>query len=399
VTGRTELADLTEGQVLETVKLSLFEAAALNATRLVTVQPAGDGWRVTAAYAVGTLRCADLVVRVRPKVGELQVLRLLARAHGLAGLNLDDSLVPVQADPELTSVLAVLFAREATTALATGPFRGYRSEDHTLNVLRGRVRLREQELRRFGQLVPLEVTFDEWTADTDENRRIGAATRRLLALGPLPVDVRDRLLRVDRLLADVQLPPPGAQLRPWLATRLNLRLHRLLQLADLVLAHSTIEHRAGGIQVHGYVLSMSWLFERLVTQLLGERPGSVRVVPQRTSALDAAARLTIKPDFVFLDGPAVVAVADTKYKLLDDSGKFPNADAYQLITYCARLGLDTGHLIYAAGDPCPDPYEITGTGVRLAVHAVDLAQDIAGLEQQIIDLFDDISRPLVAIAD
>jgi hypothetical protein len=36
--------------------------------------------------------------------------------------------------------------------------------------------------------------------------------------------------------------------------------------------------------------------------------------------------------------------ADTTYKLLDDSDRFPNADAYQLVTCCARLGLDTGDL-------------------------------------------------------
>ncbi len=90
---------------------------------------------------------------------------------------------------------------------------------------------------------------------------------------------------------------------------------------------------------------------------------------------------------VFTDAGQVIAVADTKYKLLDDSGKFPNADAYQLVTYCARLGLDVGHLIYAAGEPCPEPYEILGTGVRLVVHAVDPARDVASIEQQTIHLF------------
>lgn len=395
---RSELANLAEGQVLDGVELTPAEAAALNATRLITVQPTEDGWRVTAAHAVGALRSGDLVVRVRPKVGVLQVLRLVARAHGISGLNLDESLVQVAADADLTTVLAALFAQEAATALAAGPLRGYRSEDHSLNVLRGRLRLREQELRRFGQLVPLEVTFDEWTADTDENRRIRAATRRLLPLG-IPTGVRDRLLHVDRLLADVRLVPAGAQMAGWTPNRLNLRLHRLLHLADLVLAHGTVEHRAGDVEVHGYVLPMSWLFERLITQLLTERGGSVRVAAQRTSPLDSTARLTIRPDLVFLDGRTVVAVADTKYKLLDDTGRFPNADAYQLVTYCARLGLDTGHLIYAAGDPCPDPYEITGTGVRLGVHAVDLSQSLADLEREVGELFVRISAPRVAVAD
>ena len=40
-------------------------------------------------------------------------------------------------------------------------------------------------------------------------------------------------------------------------------------------------------------------------------------------------------------------VADTKYKLLDEQGTIPNPDAYQLVTYCLRLRLTDGHLIYA----------------------------------------------------
>ena len=248
------------------------------------MQPADRGWRVTAAHAVGALHCGDLNVRVQPKVGQLQVLRLLARAYGLSGLALDESLVGVAADPDLTAVLAALFVQEAATALAAGPLRGYRTEDQSLSVLRGRLRLRDQELRRFGQLVPLEVTFDEWTTDTDENRRIRAAARRLMAITELPKGVRDRLLRVDRLLADVWLAPRGAELAPWTATRLNVRLHRLLHLADLVLAHATVEHRAGDVEVHGFVLSMSWLFERLITQLLAEHAGQIRVRAQRTSS-------------------------------------------------------------------------------------------------------------------
>jgi 5-methylcytosine-specific restriction enzyme subunit McrC len=389
---RSDLGRLSEGQVLTDVDLTLGEAIALAATQLVNVAPGPTtGWTVTAAHAVGALRCGDLAVRVAPKVGQIQVLRLLARAYGLKGLVIDESLVGVEADPDLTSVLAALFAREAAGALVGGPLRGYRTEDQSLNVLRGRLRLRDQELKRFGQLMPLEVTVDEWTADTDDNRRIRAATHRLLAQPGLTETVQRSLVHVDRLLADVWLAPRGAHVAPWIPTRLNLRLHRLLQLADLVLEHATVEHRAGDVEVHGFVLSLSWLFEKLVGKIFTETSSSVRVHEQARFALDAGAELTIKPDFVFLAGLKVVAVADTKYKILDDKGKFPNADAYQLVTYCARLGLSAGHLIYAAGEACPVPFEILGAGCRLVVHAVDLTKDVASIERQLLELFDQIT--------
>ncbi|TCC52152.1 restriction endonuclease [Kribbella pittospori] len=386
----SDLEALREGQVLESVALTRDEAAALNSTDLVTVQPGADGWRVTAAHTVGAIRCGDLVIRVRPKIGALQVLRLLARAHGVAGLKVDELLIGVAEDPDITAVLALLFAEEASTAMAAGPMRGYRTEEQTLSVLRGRLRLRDQELRRFGRLVPLEVTVDEWTTDTDENRRIRAACRRLLLFADAPQSTRDRLAHLDRLLADVWLVPRGALLAPWTPSRLNTRLHRLLHLADLVLDQATVEHRVGTVEVHGFVLSMAWLFERLIQQLLTEASGMVRVMAQHPRPLDIQARLTIKPDLEFTDGARVVAVADTKYKLLDEQGKFPNADAYQLVTYCARLGLKVGHLIYAAGEPRPEPFDIDGAEIRLIIHSVDLQQPVANLESQVETLFDNI---------
>jgi 5-methylcytosine-specific restriction enzyme subunit McrC len=157
-------------------------------------------------------------VRVTPKVGVSQVLRLLARAHGVHRLKVDLDRVGVAATADLSAVLAVLFAQEAETAMAAGPLRGYRSEEQTLPVLRGRVRLREQHLRRSGLPVPLEVTVDEWTLDTDENRRLRAATAVLMALPGVPTDVVQALLRLDRLLNEARLPARGAPLAAWTPT-------------------------------------------------------------------------------------------------------------------------------------------------------------------------------------
>jgi 5-methylcytosine-specific restriction enzyme subunit McrC len=376
-----ELSDLSEGERLTGVELTQAEAAALNRTGLVTAQPDADGWTVTAQYAVGAVRRGDLTVRVMPKIGVVRVLSLLARAYGVSGLKTDPEHVDLAADADLSSVLALLFSHEAAAAMAAGPLRGYRSEEQTLPVLRGRLRMREQHLRRFGLPAPLEVTVDEWTLDTDDNRRLRAATQRLLALPETPPAARHGLLRLDRMLTDARVPPRGTRWAPWVPTRLNARLHRLLHLADVVLAHASVEHESGDSTTRGFVVNMAWLFETLITRLLRERTHGF--TPQDTLALDTGNRLTIRPDLVWYGPTGPVAVADTKYKLLDDKGNFPNADAYQLVTYCARLGLHTGHLIYAAGEPQPEPYEILGTSVTLHIHAIDLGCPAEEIEAQV----------------
>ena len=385
-----ELATLSEGQVLAGVPLSQAEAVDLAATGLVSVAPDTAGWQVTAAYAAGTVRRGDLLVCVRPKVGEVQVLTLLARAYGIRGLDVDRERVDLAPDASLSAVLAVLFCHEARTALGGGPIRGYRTEDQTLPVVRGRMRVRDQELRRFGMLLPVEVTVDEWTLDTPENRLIRRAVRALLRLPAVPADVLGTLRRIDRSLVEVTLEPAGSPIPRWTPTRLTTRLHRLLHLAELVLRHTSVEQAAGRSSAHGFVVSMSWLFETLVGQLLQEADSRWRT--QATVKLDVGGLLTIKPDLLLGPPEDALAVADTKYKLLDERGKIPNADAYQLVTYCERLGLSAGHLIYASEvQEVPNRVGIMGSDVTLLVHRVDLTQPLVVIEHRLASLGGELS--------
>ena len=412
-TARTELSRLREGQRLHDVGLSLAEAGALNASGLVSVDPGEAGWRVTAGTTVGVVRCGELVVRVQPQVGVVQALRLLARAYGLSPADIPDDALLDDALPDgrswegdLPTALAVLFAREASSALVSGPSRRYRTEEQTLPVLRGRVRVRDQQLRRFGLSVPMEVTVDEWTTDTDANRRLRAAARQLLLLPGLPGSAVDRLHRVDRMLADVPLAPPPPSIRPSSPRLPSLRP----RLVDLVLGLRAVEYRIGPVQVFGGTLCLATLFERLVTRVLTEAAPGFAVRARMAFGLDTAGRLAIRPDLVVTAGSRIVAVADARYRPLDDHGRLSHPDAYRLLAYCARLGLDTGHLIYATDSQAPDlwaneesrpaPYDVVGAGIRLVLHGIDLRQPVADLERSVHKVFLKLVRlqPISAIA-
>ncbi|WP_121258978.1 McrC family protein [Nocardioides ferulae] len=381
---RSDLERLSEGQALYPVDLTTAEATALNTSQLVKAIPDELGWRVTAEYWVGSVARGDLVVRVAPKIGAVQVLRLLAMADGAADLAVDDEKVGVADDADLSAVLARMFVLEAEHALAAGPLRGYRTEDQTLPVLRGRLRLRDQYLRRFGQLSPLEVTVDEWTVDTAENQLIRSAALALLALPGLTPGVETGLRRLDRMLVEAQRLVPGAVLPAWQPTRLNARLHALLGLAELTLRHVSVESTAGETVVHGFRVNMAHLFERLVARLLADVDPAWSA--QVTLPLDRGETLVIRPDLVRDDGTGWTGVADTKYKVLDEAGKVSNADIYQLVTYCACLGLTTGHLIYGDGGTAPPPYEVRGTDAAISVHRIDLTASPEDLRAEVLVL-------------
>ncbi|MFV2009137.1 MULTISPECIES: hypothetical protein [unclassified Micromonospora] len=44
-----------------------------------------------------------------------------------------------------------------------------------------------------------------------------------------------------------------------------------------------------------------------------------------------------------------------------------------MLAYCTTYGLTRGHLVYAAGGPTSGSYQLTGAGIRVDVHPVDLS--------------------------
>lgn len=150
-----------------------------------------------------------------------------------------------------------------------------------------------------------------------------AAEQAGVPLSEVPQHARVGLMRLDRLLAEAWVAPRGAPLAGWLPTRLNSRLHRLLYLADLVMAHTSVEHGVGTSQTHGFVIDLAQLFvDLLARRLLGEAYQGL--TSQKAFDLDSLGRLKFKPDLVFNDllaGQDAVAVADTKYKLLGDGAR------------------------------------------------------------------------------
>lgn len=54
--------------------------------------------------------------------------------------------------------------------------------------------------------------------------------------------------------------------------------------------------------------------------------------------------------------------------------------------YCARLGLSTGHLIYAAGEPRPEPFDLVGTDVSVVIHAIDITRSMPEIDAQVAEL-------------
>ena len=286
------------------VAISESVAAGLQVTGLVEVTPdrRAGWWTIRPQGKVGAVSVDSFEVRVTPKVSVNRIIFLLG--YSVAGVNWQNETVEVDADADVAHIMAEVFLRSAASALKPGLLQGYRVKQEALHVVRGRVLIDEQLKRRPGNWLPIEVSYDDFTSDIAENQILLAATDRLMRNPRIAKIVRRRLAAMKIQFADVSRLVPGIPLPIWVPSRLNKHYQNALQLASVILAASSFEHRRGDLRISGLVLDMPKIFEDFLTKALEESiiklwPGSC-VRGQFRSFLDDSCEIPMRPDVVWL---------------------------------------------------------------------------------------------------
>lgn len=342
------------------------------------VRPAqsGGGYDLSASSYVGGIEVGSLSIEVRPKIGIPAVLFLVSYALDPAGWRTEG--FQFARENRLLDAVIPGFLKIVQRAIQGGLLHGYHAEEETLQTVRGRLRLAEQIRRHFGRAPPVEVRYDEFTDDLEENRRLRAAMDALGRVRIRNQDVRRSLRELATRFAGVRRieyarwPQP-----PILFTRLNEHYRPPLALADLILQSLSIRHAAGGVRGTAFLLDMNRVFENFVVVALREALAvSEGSFPQgargRQLYLDEERRIRIEPDLSWWFAGRCVFVGDVKYKRAP-AESVPNADLYQLLAYTVATGLPGGMLIYAAGERAPAVHTVSSLGKRLAVRVLDVA--------------------------
>jgi 5-methylcytosine-specific restriction enzyme subunit McrC len=256
--------------------------------------------------------------------------------------------------------------------------QGYRTEEDALQTVRGRIRFDEQLRRRQGRFPPLELRFDEFTTDIEENRLLKAAIHRLRRLRLRSPVSRHALEAFEDALSEVQLVGYDARRLPELHwTRLNERYRPAVELARLILRAVSFELGHGATPASAFLLNMNEVFENFVVVALRDALRlSERAFPQgnagRWLALDQAGRVRLKPDLSWWEDGRCRFVGDVKYKRIRADGVL-HPDLYQLLAYIIASNLPGGLLIYAAGEDEPAHHAIVNVSKHLDVVTLDLS--------------------------
>ena len=304
---------------------------------------------VSARSFVGVVRFSDFDVHVVPKLvgGNLGVLRMLDYASGLNALRQHPAVRELAlSGASLFDLVCRILAGESDRMLRQGLNRDYVTHEEDLTVVRGRLRYRDQLLRRFGRVDVLECRFDELETDILENRILAAALQVAARLCRHP-ETRAQARRLAASFTEfceiAEFDVDDAE-NSIVYHRLNGHYRTAHFWAFQVLRRSALNdlYETTGGRSFGFMFDMNALFERFVTRLIQEAFGGMphRVLPQRrtrsilTDERTGASYAAVIPDvLVEWDTPPARhrVPVDAKYKLYED--RPDQSDIYQTFLY------------------------------------------------------------------
>jgi 5-methylcytosine-specific restriction enzyme subunit McrC len=380
------------------VQLSAEEISELQscgAELLIQPHRSGD-YEVSATSVVGSVTTPHLRLIIEPKFEIDRLFHMLGRARRN---NLLREATELGAQPDLTEGFIRLYLNMLQRRLRRGLLKGYRSEEESLQTIRGRIRISEQLSRRYALPIPIEVKYDDYTEDIPENRVLKAAVRRLAALRLESSRLRRRLaetLAAMEVVSDERFS--RSSLPTFHYTRLNEPYRPVLELSALILQDLAVDLHEGAHTITALLFDMNKLFEDFIFESLRQRLGpSLETADRwdqgRTIRLDEESVLTPKPDLTWWRGRRCLFVGDAKYKLTEE-GRL--SDLYQLLAYCVATGLNSGLLIYAEQPTGPVQHRIVHGGPILRVAGVDVASPVPVIETRLDEIAARIRRIALA---
>ena len=393
------LLTLNEYQTANDVPLTTDELHGLQAAaRSIGITPSQrlDGYYdLTPGSWVGGIQLETMAVEIRPKLPIERLLFLISYVIDTVGWR-DNDFDFVERSSLLEAIIPG-FVSQVRRALHRGVLQGYRSQEDSLQTVRGRIRFDDQIRNRYGIAPPIEVRYDEFTNDIEENRLIRAAIQRLGRMRIRSDSARLSLRAFDSALNNVQLVEYHPRRLPEIGyTRLNIHYRPAIELAKLILRATTFEIEHGAVRTSAFLVNMNQIFEDFVAVALRE---SLRLTLRTFSqgatgkglVLDRNGSIRLRPDLSWWGGAACVFAGDVKYKNVNPDGVI-HPDLYQLLAYTVAADLPGGLLIYAAGETSDATHDIVNTGKRLRVVTLDLEGEPEDILNQIDDVAAEVRR-------
>lgn len=396
------------------MRLSLDERDALQriapAISVRSVPGKADVYWLNPGNLVGAIQLGDLRFELRPKLPIRRLLFLLS--YSLDPRHWRDHDFGFEEEPDLFEAIIHSFCSSLERALLLGSLQGYRSEEESLQTIRGRIQFNEHVRSRFGLVPPIDCAYDEFTADIDINRFLKAAIVRLGEIRLRSSWSRRRLRILQTHFANVSFVRYDPRALPTLKfDRRTERFRGSAALARLILRSCSVDARLGQVPGAAFLLDLAGVFENFVVvaleeKLRGEEGELVQHARGRALWLDADRTLKLEPDISWWEGPSCSFVGDVKYKRTKPASEAQHPDVYQLLAYTTATRRRRGLLVYAANDDVgagqtmtAGAHHIVHADKVIEVRALDLDVRPDAVLEQIDEIAAEIRRQRVEVFD
>lgn len=375
-----KLIELDEYEEKLLPRVSKEVAAAINQTGFITVEPTfGEDSIFRADSKIGIVRVGNIQIKVMPKFPVNNLFYLLGLHDGI---KFESDTVDIAESRDITGLIFESFLRNVTASTSRGLLTGYRGVNETSKVLHGRLLIGEQLKKRFGNMYPVEVTFDEFTENIPENIELNMAINKALKFGNLTTAQHRDFRHLSRKFSEIDISKSNL---PWSKNRHNAHYWNSLVLADLINSGKGFYEELGGVVVSGFTVDMYRVFEKfLLRELKARLEEHGGVVETKYLHLDEANRQKAQIDIMWRRDGEIKFIADAKYK--DPASNWESA-LYQVNTYATAFELDSIHLIYAL-PVNEEPLRLKGNGTMVYRHGIDLSLTINEIRKEIDQLSD-----------
>ena len=353
-----------------------------------SVEPCTGGWRVTPSEMVGVFELNGTRFIVEPKISISNVLGLLD--IDLSSFHVSRHTFDYGTESNLLVGLVRLFAEGLDLALSQGLRHDYVERFESLNSIRGRIEFASLA-RSPGVAIPTPCRFDEYTANVRVNQLLLSAIENAVRVPGVPASVIVRLRRHLAAFEEVDYHLGAVDwVDTWVPNRMERHYISAVKPAALILRNQTSVLAAGGSTASSFLVDMNRLVEKFIEVRVGRYLDSgLRLEPQRTRWLDVDRVVSYRPDLVVSRDGQPIAVADVKYKAIEDWADVGNSDIYQVHTYAQALGLERAVLVSCiAGRPenVRSTVRVSRTGVDVVLWPIDLSVPVPEIEAQLFEL-------------
>ncbi|MCU7870683.1 MAG: McrC family protein [Candidatus Thiodiazotropha sp. (ex Lucinoma borealis)] len=342
----------------------------------------------------GVISLGNLSIEILPKIYGVEVdagssrhalVRMLSKARRLKLRRAGTAGIALQKH-SLLDVFILHFCDQLHAQLMQGMIRKYIERKENLNVLRGRLRIEQQFKQNLAHRERLFCQYDELSDDNIHNQVLKYTLKILLktAIGNRArLQVAELLMRFDPIS---DFAANAALLDSLSFDRSTARYESIFDQCRWFLEGVHPDVLAGKETCVSLLFDMNQLFETYVGAELRKKAWGEGLQVREQGPRKYFARrqdtdehvFMMKPDISFSnENNQVVAIADAKWKILDEGEKklgISQADLYQMESYASRYRVKNLFLVYPMQQKMTTPIQLTlkGSGATINILPFDV---------------------------